>query len=171
MYVYVSDEQMMAMVKGLFVAGTESTATTLRWALIYMMNYPDVMIQVQKEIDDVIGASRMPSMSDMPSMSYTQAVLLEVQRIVDITPFGIPHKATADMRIGSYVIPSGTRLMAIHHAVHRDAKLWKDPYDFNPGHFLDEQGNAQKSEYIMSFGLGRFLRFVSTASKLLNLIV
>ena len=70
----------------LFVAGTETTVNTLRWALLYMMKYPDIQIRIQREMDEVVGRNRLPRMSD--KLPYTEATLMEVQRIASIVPLG-----------------------------------------------------------------------------------
>ena len=70
----------------LFAAGTETTVNTLRWALLYMMKYPDIQSRIQREIDEVVGRNRLPRMSD--KMPYTEATLMEVQRIASIVPLG-----------------------------------------------------------------------------------
>ena len=57
--------------------------------MIYMLNFPDVMTRCKEEIDDVIGRNREPSMKDKSSMPYVEATLLEIQRMADITPFGV----------------------------------------------------------------------------------
>ncbi|KAK1896885.1 Cytochrome P450 2J5 [Dissostichus eleginoides] len=51
----------------LFLAGTETTSTTLQWALVYLIKYPDIQEKVKAEIDRVIGHNRQPSMADRPT--------------------------------------------------------------------------------------------------------
>jgi cytochrome P450 len=48
----------------IFIAGTETTSTTLRWFFLYMLEYPDIMKKVQKEIDNVIGRDSSPTWGD-----------------------------------------------------------------------------------------------------------
>ena len=76
----------------LFGAGTETTATTLYWALLYMIAFPDIQSRVQQEIDDAVGRNRLPRLSDKPELPYTEAALHEIQRIGSIVPLGVPHK-------------------------------------------------------------------------------
>ncbi|KAH0518983.1 Cytochrome P450 2J3 [Microtus ochrogaster] len=59
----------------LFIAGTESVSTTLRWALLYMALYPEIQAKVHAEIDRVIGQEKQPSLADRDSMPYTNAVV------------------------------------------------------------------------------------------------
>ncbi|PIC24352.1 hypothetical protein B9Z55_017723 [Caenorhabditis nigoni] len=64
----------------------ETTSISLRWHLTYMMKYPEYQDKVRKEIFDVVGTNRLPSMSDKPNMPYTQAVIHEVQRHSNMVP-------------------------------------------------------------------------------------
>ncbi|XP_034528912.1 cytochrome P450 2J2-like isoform X2 [Notolabrus celidotus] len=74
-------ETLMVCILDLFEAGTESAATTLRWALVYMMHYPEIQEKVQSEIDRVIGESRQPTLADRPNMPFTDAVIHETQSV------------------------------------------------------------------------------------------
>ena len=75
----------------LFFAGSETTSTTLTWAILYMVRYPDIQEKVQKEIDGVVGLNRSPNMTDKPHLHYTEAVIMEVQRHSNIVPLGLRH--------------------------------------------------------------------------------
>ncbi|XP_069823407.1 cytochrome P450 2D17-like [Dendropsophus ebraccatus] len=139
----------------LFVGGTETTSTTLRWALLYMILYPDVQSKVQKEIDEVIGGERKPTMGDVLQMPYTNAVVHEVQRCADIIPFSMPHMTYRDMEINGYIIPKGTTVITNLSSVLKDQQLWEKPFQFYPKHFLDENGKFIKREAFMPFSAGR----------------
>ncbi|CAG7723288.1 unnamed protein product, partial [Allacma fusca] len=73
----------------LFQAGSLSTSATLGWAVLYLILHLDVQKKFQKEIDDVIGQSRHPSLADKPKMIYTEAMISEVLRKSSLAPFGL----------------------------------------------------------------------------------
>ncbi|XP_028818307.1 cytochrome P450 2J6-like [Denticeps clupeoides] len=139
----------------LFVAGTETSSTTLLWGLVLMMKHPDVQEKVQAEIDAVIGQSRPPMMSDRLDMPYTDAVIHEVQRVGNIVPLNDPRVAMKDTTLGGYFIPKGTTLMASLTSVLFDESEWETPDSFNPGHFLDAEGKFRKPEAFWPFSAGK----------------
>ncbi|XP_033477946.2 cytochrome P450 2J6-like [Epinephelus lanceolatus] len=139
----------------LFLAGTETTATTLQWALIYLIKNPDIQHKVQAEIDRVIGQTRQPSMADRPNLPYTDAVIHEIQRMGNIVPLNAPRMAANDTTLGGYFIPKGTTLMPILTSVLFDKTEWETPDTFNPGHFLDAEGKFVKKEALLPFSAGK----------------
>ena len=56
----------------LFIAGSETTSSTLTWAALYMVRYPQVQKKVQAELDRVVGQNRPPSLKDKPNLPYTE---------------------------------------------------------------------------------------------------
>ncbi|KAK7888833.1 hypothetical protein WMY93_024393 [Mugilogobius chulae] len=139
----------------LMEAGTESTATTLRWAVVLMMNYPDIQAKVQAEIDVVIGQSRQPTLADRPSMPYTDAVIHEVQRFGNIVPLGFPKMASKDTTLGGYFIPKGTVTVSNLASVLFDKNEWEKPDQFNPEHFLDAEGHFRRRDAFLPFSAGK----------------
>ena len=73
----------------LFGGGQETTSTTLTWAALYMVRYPEIQDKVHEELDNVVGVNRSPSMSDKPNLPYIEAVLMEIQRHSNILPLGL----------------------------------------------------------------------------------
>uniref|UniRef100_A0A8C7WQS0 Cytochrome P450, family 2, subfamily N, polypeptide 13 n=1 Tax=Oryzias sinensis TaxID=183150 RepID=A0A8C7WQS0_9TELE len=139
----------------LFLAGTETTSTTLMWALIYLIKHPDVQVKVQQEIDRVIGQNRLPSMTDRPNLPYTDAVIHEIQRFGNIVPLNGLRVAAKDTTLGGYFIPKGTALMPMLTSVLFDKAEWETPDTFNPGHFLDADGKFVKKEAFLPFSAGK----------------
>ncbi|XP_048836465.1 cytochrome P450 2C19-like [Brienomyrus brachyistius] len=146
---------MIFTVINLFLAGTETTSTTLRYALMLLIKHPDIQERVQIEIDTVIGRDRCPMMEDRKSLPFTNAVIHEVQRFLDILPFSLPHYATRDISFRGYTIPKGTFIIPFLHSVLRDASQWASPWDFKPEHFLDHDGNFKKNPAFMVFSAGK----------------
>ncbi|XP_024109735.3 cytochrome P450 2C9 isoform X2 [Pongo abelii] len=139
----------------LFGAGTETTSTTLRYALLLLLKHPEVTAKVQEEIERVIGRNRSPCMQDKSHMPYTDAVVHEVQRYIDLLPTSLPHAVTCDIKFRNYLIPKGTTILISLTSVLHDNKEFPNPEMFDPRHFLDEGGNFKKSNYFMPFSAGK----------------
>ncbi|KAG8556512.1 hypothetical protein GDO81_018102 [Engystomops pustulosus] len=139
----------------LFGAGTETTTTTIRWALMFMILYPDIQSKVQEEIDQVIGRERKPTMGDVLNMPYTNAVIHEVQRFGDIIPLSLPHMTYRDVELQGYFLPKGTQIITNLSSVLKDPQVWEKPFQFYPKHFLDESGKFVKREAFIPFSAGR----------------
>uniref|UniRef100_A0AAY5KYU9 Uncharacterized protein n=1 Tax=Esox lucius TaxID=8010 RepID=A0AAY5KYU9_ESOLU len=138
----------------LFSAGTETTSSTLRQSFLMMMKYPSIQGKVQKEIDDVIG-SKVPTVDDRVKMPYTDAVLHEVQRFMDLAPTSVPHKVIRDTEFHNYLIPKGTMVLPLFSSVLCDPELFQNPDEFDPENFLDENGRFKKNDGFLAFGLGK----------------
>ncbi|KAM6262222.1 cytochrome P450 2J2-like [Porphyrio hochstetteri] len=148
------EENLVACALDLLFAGTETTSTTIRWALIYMAIHPEIQARVQAEIDAVIGQARRPALEDRSNMPYTNAVIHEVQRKSNIIPFNVPRLTVKDTVLDGFHIPKGTVLLPNLTSVMFDKKEWETPNSFNPGHFLKD-GQFWKREAFMPFSIGK----------------
>ncbi|KAM6184798.1 cytochrome P450 2C23-like [Rhynchocyon petersi] len=148
-------ENLTACGSNLFVAGTETTSSTLRFGLLLMMKHPEVEAKVHEEIDHVIGRNQLPCMQDKMKLPYTEAVLHEIQRFIDLLPCNLPHAVIQDTKFRQYVIPKGTTVYPVLCSVLLDSKEFANPEKFDPGHFLDKNGNLKKTEYFMPFSIGK----------------
>lgn len=143
-----------AMLREIFVLGSESVSVMLRWSFRVLSVNKDVQRLVQDEIDRVVG-DRCVEWEDRFSMNYTLATLSELQRFADIAPSGIPHKVVCDVKLEGFDLPKGTSVLANLHACHRDPEHWTHPDQFYPEHFLDEQGEYIKDkEGFVPYGTG-----------------
>ncbi|XP_006502998.1 cytochrome P450, family 2, subfamily j, polypeptide 13 isoform X1 [Mus musculus] len=149
-----NEENLICSTLDLFLAGTETTSSTLRWALLYMALYPEVQENVQAEIDRVIGQSKHPSLADRDSMPYTNAVVHEILRMGNSVPLNIPREVAVDTTLAGFHLPKRSVVMTNLTALHMDPKEWATPDIFNPEHFL-ENGQFKKRESFLPFSMGK----------------
>ncbi|CAH1793548.1 unnamed protein product [Owenia fusiformis] len=153
---WFTEEQLGWVIEDLFLAGTETSSSTMRWAFLSMLHYPDVQMKVRKEIHDVIGKERLVSMKDRLNLPYTEAVLLEIQRMHIITPYGMPHCNRDDpMEIEGYLLPPQCNVAVNFYSIHYDPDYWDQPEIFNPDRFIGEDGKFKRDEHVMPFSIGK----------------
>ncbi|XP_061109341.1 cytochrome P450 2K1-like [Conger conger] len=163
---YFDEENMERCVSNLFAAGTETTSTTLRWGLLFMMKYPHIQEKVQAEIENVVGRERPPRADDRKRMPYTDAVVHEIQRFGDIVPNNLLHETKVDTTFRGYHIPKGTRVIPLLSSVLYDKTQWQTPHKFNPEHFLDAEGRFVKRDAFMPFSAGQRICVGETLAKM-----
>lgn len=152
----VDDENLQQILSDLFMAGIETTATTLTWCFAYLAACPEVQQRVAEERQKMIG-DRMPKLSDRGNLHYFEAVIQEVLRIGTVAPLAVPHKTLYSTECGGHRIPAGTQVWYNIWGINNDAKEWDDPYSFKPERFIDEDGNLLRAadQSFLSFGAGR----------------
>ncbi|XP_077204303.1 cytochrome P450 2J2-like isoform X2 [Paroedura picta] len=138
----------------LFIAGTETTSLTLRWALLLMANHPDIQDKVHKEIEDVLDSSQLFRYQDQKKLPYTKAVIHEILRFQYILLIGLPRQSSKDVNMCGFFIPKGALIVPDLRSALNDPKQWETPEKFNPNHFLDKDGHFVKREAFLPFGAG-----------------
>lgn len=151
---YFHNDNLAMLVSNLFVAGMETTSTTLRWGFLLMMKYPEIQKNVQREIEQVIGLCQ-PQIEHRKQMPYTDAVIHEIQRFGNIIPAIAPHATTKDVILRGYSLPKGTHVLPLLDSVLKDKNYFEKPDEFYPEHFLNSQGHFVKNEAFLPFSAGK----------------
>ncbi|KAM3597560.1 uncharacterized protein V6R79_006150 [Siganus canaliculatus] len=151
---YYNEKNLIYSVTNLFGAGTDTTAATLRWGMLFMAKYPEIQDQVQEELSRVVG-NREIRVEDRKNLPFTDAVIHETQRMANIVPMSLPHKTSRDVTFQGYFIKEGTMVFPLLTSVLYDDNEWETPHDFNPSHFLDKEGKFKKRDAFMPFSAGR----------------
>uniref|UniRef100_A0A8D2Q6C3 Steroid 17-alpha-hydroxylase/17,20 lyase n=1 Tax=Varanus komodoensis TaxID=61221 RepID=A0A8D2Q6C3_VARKO len=145
----LTDDYLLMTVADIFGAGVETTATVLKWSILYLLHYPEVTLHYPNMAQPT---------SDRQHLPYLEATISEVLRIQPVAPLLIPHEALEDTSIGEYIIPKGTHVIINLWSIHHDEKEWDKPKEFNPGRFLDEDGNRIYSPSPSYFPFGAGIR-------------
>ncbi|KAM4641384.1 cytochrome P450 2F3-like isoform 2-T2 [Discoglossus pictus] len=148
-------KNLLMSVYDVFIAAMDTISTTMNHSLLILATFPEIQDKVHEEIDQVIGRDRMPIIDDRSSMPYTDAVMNEIQRFADIVPLNNTRTVTKDTQFRGYTIPKGTNISPLLCTIHRDPSHFSTPYEFNPNHFLDENGKFKKNEASMPFSAGK----------------
>nr|AQL59239.1 flavonoid 3',5'-hydroxylase [Delphinium chefoense] len=155
----LTDTNIKALLLNLFSAGTDTSSSTIEWALTEMIKNPSIFWRAHAEMDQVIGRNRRLEESDIPKLPYLQAICKETFRKHPSTPLNLPRVAIEPCEVEGYHIPKGTRLSVNIWAIGRDPNVWENPLEFNPDRFLtgkmakiDPRGNNFE---LIPFGAGR----------------
>ncbi|OQV26084.1 Cytochrome P450 2D3 [Hypsibius exemplaris] len=152
-----TDLQLVRNLADIYITGYETTATFLRWCMVYIILHQDVQERVQDEIDAVVGKFRYPTPEDEQNMPYTKAVITEIHRISSFVPFAVPHCTTEDVELEGFAIPKGTEVWPVvcHHFM--NSEIWGDPETFRPERFLDAAGVLIPGlvQEVQPYGVGR----------------
>lgn len=135
-------------------SGFGAVPSLLTWLVGYMVAFPEIQQTVQKELDEVVGRKRFPNLCDQPYLPYTSAVIMEVQRIVTIYPFLLPHRTTESCIFQGYDIPQDTLILFNVWSVHHDKRHWRNPMRFDPMRFLDDGGELSIPDFYLPYGGG-----------------
>ncbi|GJN37604.1 hypothetical protein PR202_gb26578 [Eleusine coracana subsp. coracana] len=141
-----------AVILDLFGAGSETSATTLQWAMSELMRNPDVMNKAQAEVRDVLNGNPTVTEDDLAQLNYLKLVIKETLRLHPAAPLLVPREARESCKILGYDVPKGTVVFVNAWAIGRDPEYWGgDAEEFKPERF---ECSTVDFEYI-PFGAGR----------------
>ncbi len=148
----MSDKQVRDECVTVMLAGHETTANALSFALWELAKNPDVQQRLHQECRAVLG-QRMPSAEDYGKLGYAAQVFAEAIRIYP------PVWVTARTAVEEYsyrgiVIPKGAILLAPQIVAHRDPRFWEEPLRFDPEHFTEEHKARRPRFCYFPFGAG-----------------
>jgi cytochrome P450 len=136
----------------LFLAGQETTASSLAWTWFLLSQAPAVEARLQAELAEVLGG-RSPTLDDVPRLIFTRAVFEETIRLYPPIPF-LGRQALQDERIRNRQIPKGSLVAVVPWLLHRHRQLWNNPDHFSPERFLPENAAARQRYSYIPFSVG-----------------
>ena len=152
----LSDDYIINSLEDMFSAGYETTSTTLRWAIAYLVHHPECQREVQSQLDEMVGRDRMPGLDDRPNLPLVQATIMEALRLGNVAESAIPHFTLKDTSLAGYRVPKDAAVLVNLMNVHLDPSCWENPDSFNPRRHIDADGQLiTNSGNFLPFSAGR----------------
>ncbi|KDQ25622.1 hypothetical protein PLEOSDRAFT_1078104 [Pleurotus ostreatus PC15] len=138
----------------IFVAGGETTWSSLETFFLAVLRHPEVQKKGQEEIDRVIGPDRLPTFEDFDSLPYVECVAQEILRAHEHS--GVPHRSTEDDIYKGMFIPKGSIIFANIMGMSMDESVYAEPTRFNPDRYLPKSHGGNGEPHLdAAFGFGR----------------
>jgi len=123
----------------MLIAGHETTASALTWAVFELVQRPELLREVQDEIDSVLG-DREPNMEDLEKLELTRLCIAESLRMYPEPPLLIRRALDEDQLPADTAGTSAKLLRASDvfiavYSIHRSPLYWENPDDFDPRRF------------------------------------
>lgn len=151
----LTDEEVLANILTILLAGEDTTANTIAWMVCLMSSRPDIQRKLQREIDAALGARAMlETLDDCKSLVYLDAVANETMRLKSVAPV-LAVEPTCDVRVGDLAIPKGTVLSLLTRAAGLQQGGATNAETFDPDRWLDRTSAASHHRTgFMPFGSG-----------------
>ncbi|XP_039050269.1 cytochrome P450 81Q32-like [Hibiscus syriacus] len=150
---FYTDETIKGVIFVMLIAGTETSSSTIEWAMSLLLNHSEVMYKAWSEIADKVGQDKFLDETDLPKLNYLQSIVSETLRLFPPTPLLVPHESSEDCVVCGYNVPRGTMLLVNAWSIQRDPQLWEEATRFMPERF--ESGEAGDGCKLLPFGVGR----------------
>ena len=136
----------------IFMAGHETTANSLAWTWFLLSQAPAVEERLHAELTEILGG-RLPTLQDMPRLTFSRAVFEEAIRLYPPVPL-LGRQALRDEVIRNRPVPAGSLLVVVPWLLHRHKHLWDKPDHFVPERFLPENAVARQRYSYIPFSVG-----------------
>ncbi|GLT45180.1 hypothetical protein SLA2020_190320 [Shorea laevis] len=151
-------DEIKALFVDIFVAATDTTSTTMEWAMTEIIQHPEKMRRACEELDEVVGKQNIVEESHLLRLICLEAFMKETLRLHSLDPFLIPRRPNKSCCVAGYTIPEGSRILVNIWAIQRDSQVWNNSNKFEPERFLKEPRNGDHHGNFFNFlpfGSGR----------------
>jgi len=150
--------------QSLLQAGTDTSSSTIEWAMALLLNNPAALKAAAAEIISTVGTTRLLQEPNLANLPYLLGIVAETLRLYPLAPNLIPHEASSDFTVaagggGHAIIRRGTVVLVDVYSMQRDPHAWAEPEKFMPERFMDDggevAGESSRWMMMMPFGMGR----------------
>jgi cytochrome P450 len=136
----------------LVIAGSETTGNTLAWACYLLAQHPEIQERLHQEAGLALAGDEAGHEA-LDRLPFTRAVVTETLRLYSPV-WVLPRRAAADVDLGGYQLPAGSRMLFSPYALNRDARLHHDPGRFDPDRWAAGYSRTQLRASFFPFGQG-----------------
>ncbi|XP_006367128.2 premnaspirodiene oxygenase-like isoform X2 [Solanum tuberosum] len=152
----LTNNNIKAVILDMFVAGSDTSSSTVTWALSEMMKSPSVMAKAQAEVREVFKGKKTFDDDDLEKVDYLKLVIKETLRLHPPTPLLVPRECREETEIDGYIIPVKSKVLVNVWAIGRDPESWEDSESFIPERFENSSVDFSGTHFqFLPFGAGR----------------
>ncbi|XP_059503569.1 sterol 26-hydroxylase, mitochondrial-like [Stegostoma tigrinum] len=150
----MNQSEMYSSITELLLAGVDTTANTLSWALYSLAKNPEIQESIFTEIWSSCPGEKIPTPQDLSKMSLLRAVIKETLRLYPVVPSGY-RTLNKDIVLGGYHIPQNTTFVLCHYAMSHSEQNFPSPHLFKPERWVRGADKLQHHPFSsMPFGYG-----------------
>ncbi|KAJ4900131.1 Cytochrome P450 71B2 [Raphanus sativus] len=150
-------DNVKAILMNVFLAGIDTSAITIIWAMSELVRNPRAMKKAQEKIRTTLGDNReIITEDDLGKVDYLTLVIKETFRLHPPFPLILPRETMSHVKIQGYDIPPKTQIQINVWTIGRDPERWTDPENFIPERFSDSSVDFRGQHFeLLPFGSGR----------------
>ncbi|XP_046739159.1 methyl farnesoate epoxidase-like [Diprion similis] len=149
-----NENELVMIMMDLFIAGLNTTTTTLDFLFLNMIVNQEVQELLHQELDKVVGFGRTPDLNDKKRLPYTEAILTESQRMCLVVPVIGPRRVLRETKLSGYTIPQEATVILNIWSIHMNPEYYSEPDVFKPERFL-QNGVFVPDKNLIFFGEGK----------------
>ncbi|KAM0050280.1 putative geraniol 8-hydroxylase [Helianthus debilis subsp. tardiflorus] len=153
----ISIDDIRSLLFDIFLAGTDTTSSTLEWAMAELIHNPEKMSKARSELmETLVDGNESVEESDISRLPYLQAIVKETLRLHPPVTFLVPHKAKTDVEIQGYMVRKDSQVLCNLWVMGQDPNVWSNPQRFDPERFLETGIDYKGHDFeLIPFGAGR----------------
>ncbi|KAG8498564.1 hypothetical protein CXB51_004860 [Gossypium anomalum] len=154
--IQLTKDHIKAILMDIFVAGIDTAAISMIWAMAELARKPTAMKKAQNEIRSCVGKKGKLTENDVSKLTYLNMVIKETLRLHPAGVLLLPRETMSQIKIGDYDINPRTRIAVNVWAIGRDPDIWDNPEEFIPESFIDNPIDLKGQHFeLLPFGGGR----------------
>ncbi|KAL5719710.1 hypothetical protein ACHQM5_012455 [Ranunculus cassubicifolius] len=144
------------MLSDMFIAGTDTSSSTVEWGMTEILQNPKVYQTILSELDEVVGKDRFVEETDISKLTYFNAAVKEVFRLHPGVPLLIPRRTNEACEVNGYHVPKHCIVFVNVWGMARDPQVWDEPLEFKPERFIGVNHDVKGQDFdLLPFGTGR----------------